>query len=61
MTTQQSQLPSVEQVRGAWNGIACGFDGFVTPESTVLGSEVVRRLDLRPGPGCSTRRRAPVR
>lgn len=46
MTTQ---APSIEQIRGAWNGIAGGFDDFVTPEAMVLGNEVVRRLGLRPG------------
>ncbi|MDN5917781.1 MAG: methyltransferase domain-containing protein [Pseudonocardia sp.] len=44
-----AQVPSIEQIRGAWNGIARGFDEFVTPETTVLGKEVVRRLGLRPG------------
>jgi ubiquinone/menaquinone biosynthesis C-methylase UbiE len=43
------QAPSIEQIRGAWNGIAGGFDEFVTPETMVLGKEVVRRLGLRPG------------
>jgi ubiquinone/menaquinone biosynthesis C-methylase UbiE len=47
VTTQQ--IPSIEQIRGAWNGIAGGFDEFVTPETMVLGKEVVRRLGLRPG------------
>ncbi len=47
MTTQQA--PSIEQIRGAWNGIAGGFDEFVTPETMRLGKEVVRRLGLRPG------------
>jgi ubiquinone/menaquinone biosynthesis C-methylase UbiE len=47
MTTQQ--VPSIEQIRGAWNSIAGGFDEFVTPETMVLGKEVVRRLGLRPG------------
>lgn len=47
--TTTPQTPSIEQIRGAWNGIAGGFDEFVTPETTVLGKEVVRRLGLRPG------------
>lgn len=47
--TTQAQVPSVEQIRGAWNGIAGGFDELVTPQTMVLGSEVVRRLGLRPG------------
>lgn len=49
MTTQQTQVPSVEQVRGAWNGIAGGFDEFVTPKTMALGDEVVGRLGLLPG------------
>ena len=47
MTTQQAA--SIDHIRGAWNGIAHGFDEFVTPENMVLGKEVVRRLGLRPG------------
>lgn len=47
MTTPQA--PSIEQIRGAWDGIASGFDEFVTPETMLLGTEVVRRLGLRPG------------
>jgi ubiquinone/menaquinone biosynthesis C-methylase UbiE len=46
MTTQQ--MASIDQISGAWNGIARGFDEFVTPENPVLGKEVVR-LGLRPG------------
>ncbi|WP_300012803.1 methyltransferase domain-containing protein [Pseudonocardia sp.] len=47
MTTQQA--PGLEQIRDAWNAVADGFDRFVTPESMVLGREVVLRLGLRPG------------
>lgn len=47
MTTQQ--VPDIEQIRGAWNSIADGFDEFVTPKTLVLGEEVMRRLELRPG------------
>jgi ubiquinone/menaquinone biosynthesis C-methylase UbiE len=47
MTTQH--VASIEHIRGAWNGIAHGFDEFVTPVNMVLGKEVVRRLGLRPG------------
>jgi ubiquinone/menaquinone biosynthesis C-methylase UbiE len=47
MTTRQ--VASIDQIRGAWNGIAHGFDEFVTPENLVLGKEIVRRLGLRPG------------
>jgi ubiquinone/menaquinone biosynthesis C-methylase UbiE len=47
MTRQQA--PGIEQIRGAWDGLAGGFDRFVTPETMVLGKEVVRRIGLRPG------------
>lgn len=47
MTTQQAA--SIDQVLGAWNDIAGGFDEFVTPENLMLGKEIVRRLGLRPG------------
>jgi hypothetical protein len=47
MSTQQ--VPNIEQIRGAWNSIAGGFDEFVTPKTLVLGEEVMRRLELRPG------------
>jgi ubiquinone/menaquinone biosynthesis C-methylase UbiE len=45
MSTQQ--LPATEQIRRAWDGIAGGFDQFATPQTMVLGSEVVRRIGLR--------------
>lgn len=47
MTTQH--VPTIEQIRGAWDGIAAGFDEFVTPETLVLGKEIVRRIGIRPG------------
>ena len=47
MTTQHA--PSTEQIRGAWDALAGGFDRFVTPETMALGEEVVRRIGLRPG------------
>ena len=47
MTTPQ--MASTDEIRGAWNGIARGFDEFVTPENLLLGKEIVRRLGLRPG------------
>lgn len=47
MTTQQA--PSTEQIRGAWDVLAGGFDQFVTPQTMALGEEVVRRIGLRPG------------
>lgn len=47
MTAQQ--VPSITQIRGAWDGIAAGFDEFVTPQTMLLGTEVVRRLGVHPG------------
>lgn len=47
MTTQH--VPGIEQIRGAWDDIAAGFDEFVTPETLVLGKEIVRRVGIRPG------------
>lgn len=47
MSTQQ--VSSIDQIRRAWDGIATGFDEFVTPETMVLGEQVVRHLGLRPG------------
>jgi ubiquinone/menaquinone biosynthesis C-methylase UbiE len=47
MNTQQ--IPNVDQIRGAWDGIAGGFDQFVTPETMVLGKEIIHRIGLRPG------------
>lgn len=47
MTTQH--VPGIEQIRGAWDDIAAGFDEFVTPETLVLGREIVRRVGIRPG------------
>jgi ubiquinone/menaquinone biosynthesis C-methylase UbiE len=47
MATQQMAI--TDEIHGAWNGIARGFDEFVTPENLVLGKEIVRRLGLGPG------------
>lgn len=47
MTTPQA--PGIDQIRGAWEDIARGFDEFVTPQSTELGTQVVNRLGLQPG------------
>jgi ubiquinone/menaquinone biosynthesis C-methylase UbiE len=38
-----------EQTRAAWDQIASGYDAFVTPTHMSVGSEGVRRADLRPG------------
>lgn len=47
MTTPQA--PDIDQIRGTWEDIARGFDEFVTPQSTELGTQVVNRLGLQPG------------
>jgi ubiquinone/menaquinone biosynthesis C-methylase UbiE len=44
MTTQELQ-----QTREAWDGIAPGYDEFVTPTHMQLGSEGLRRAGLRHG------------
>lgn len=41
--------PTQEQIRGAWDGLAGGFDDFVTPLTIRFGEEALQRLDLRPG------------
>jgi ubiquinone/menaquinone biosynthesis C-methylase UbiE len=46
MTTQ---TPTQDQIRGAWDAVAAGFDKFVTPQTLRLGEEIVGRLGLRPG------------
>lgn len=47
MDTQRT--PTVDQIRAAWDGLASGFDEFVTPESSSLAQETLRVLDLHPG------------
>jgi ubiquinone/menaquinone biosynthesis C-methylase UbiE len=37
------------QTRAAWDGIAAGYDEFVTPTHLWLGSEALRRAGLAPG------------
>lgn len=41
--------PTNDQIRDAWNGLAEGFDDFVTPLTIRFGEEALQRLDLRPG------------
>lgn len=38
-----------DRAREAWDGIAPGFDELVTPFTTLLAEEALRRADLRPG------------
>lgn len=49
MTTQDTTTPTTTEVRHAWDGVADGFDRYVTPHTLELGEHVVRSLDLRPG------------
>jgi ubiquinone/menaquinone biosynthesis C-methylase UbiE len=41
--------PTTEQIRGAWDSLAPGFDQYVTPRNLPFGDEVLQRVDLRPG------------
>ena len=43
------QAPTIDQVRGAWDAIAAGFDEHTTPYSLAFGEQALRRLDLGPG------------
>ena len=38
-----------EQTRAAWDGIALGYDEFITATHMELGSEGLRRAELHPG------------
>jgi ubiquinone/menaquinone biosynthesis C-methylase UbiE len=42
-------MPSPQQTRDAWNGIAAGYDAFVTDTHTWLGAEGLRRVGLEKG------------
>ena len=46
MTTQ---TPTQDQIRGAWDAVAAGFDEFMTPQTLRLGEKIVGRLGLKPG------------
>jgi ubiquinone/menaquinone biosynthesis C-methylase UbiE len=46
MTTQ---TPTLEQIRGAWDAVAPGFDQLVTPENIQHGDQALGRLDVGPG------------
>ncbi|NLE80120.1 MAG: methyltransferase domain-containing protein [Rhodococcus sp.] len=47
MDTQRT--PTADQIRTAWDGLASGFDEFVTPETASIAQETLRILDLQPG------------
>lgn len=44
-----AQVPHLEPVRDAWNGVADGFDRHVTPNTIAFGEHVLSRLELGPG------------
>lgn len=41
--------PTTDQIRDAWDGLAVGFDEFVTPLTIKFGEEAVQRLGVHPG------------
>lgn len=43
------QAPTSDQARTAWDGLAAGFDRFVTPQAATLAEAVLRRLDVHQG------------
>lgn len=42
-------IDTLEETRAAWDGIATGYDEFVTPTHMWLASEGLRRAGVRPG------------
>lgn len=44
-----AQVPTQQQARDAWEGIASGYDEVMSPHGIREGEEVLRRLVLRPG------------
>lgn len=44
-----TQAPTQEQARHAWDAIATRFDEFATPEAMRVGEEIVARAGVRPG------------
>src|SRR5919205_3045404 len=50
MTTAHKEATDTpEEIRGAWDTIAAGYDEFVTPTHMWLANEGLRRADLRSG------------
>lgn len=47
--TAPTTAPTTEQIRGAWDSIADGFDRYATPHTISLGEQALSRLDLGPG------------
>jgi ubiquinone/menaquinone biosynthesis C-methylase UbiE len=46
---KQPALDTLEHIKDAWDGIAEGYDAFVTSTHFSLGNEGIRRVGLRPG------------
>lgn len=46
---QQAQHPQMDQIRGAWDAIAAGYDEHVTPTHERLANEALDRLEIGPG------------
>jgi ubiquinone/menaquinone biosynthesis C-methylase UbiE len=42
-------VPTQEQIRGAWDALAPGFDEFATPMTLHLGEQLLRDVQFRPG------------
>lgn len=48
-TSSEPVPPDPEAIRSAWDGIAAGYDEFVTPTHLALAAEGLRHAELRPG------------
>src|SRR5919199_739841 len=48
-TAHREATDTLEEIRGAWDKIAAGYDEFVTPTHMWLANEGLRRAGLRPG------------
>ena len=47
-TAVKESVDTSDETRDSWNGIAAGYDAFVTPTHMWLANEGLRRADLRP-------------
>src|SRR5919205_2914761 len=50
-TAHKEATDTLEEIRGAWDTIAAGYDEFVTPTHMWLANEGLRRAGLRSGMG----------
>jgi SAM-dependent methyltransferase len=41
--------PTIDQIRSAWDGLATGYDRYVTPEDMPFGEAALERVELGPG------------